>query len=142
MAEIAIALPFKIDNLGKIAVANTQSKIWADRVRGVIGTTYRERVMRPDFGSGIVESLFESAEDRIIDFRTQVSEAFREFLPDLTLVDVVVTDDSSNGAMEVEIIYQLPNEKEITTTIGYVQITGNQPPLERLTSYQERFNEQ
>lgn len=142
MAEIAIALPFRVDPSGNIAVANTQSKIWADRVRGVIGTTFRERIMRSQFGSALVESLFEEADETTLDISSQVQEAFIDFLPDLTLVDVVVTDDSQNGTMNVEVTYQLPNEKEVTTTIGYVEIRGSLPPIETLVTYQERFNEQ
>ena len=46
MAEKTLALPFSVDPYGKISVTSEQSKIWADRVRSVIGTTLRERVMR------------------------------------------------------------------------------------------------
>jgi phage baseplate assembly protein W len=51
MAEKTIALPFSVDPYGKVTVASDQSKIWADRVRSVIGTFLRERVMRPEFGT-------------------------------------------------------------------------------------------
>ena len=142
MAEIAISLPFRVDPSGNIAIANTQSKIWADRVRGVIGTTFRERIMRSEFGSAVVESLFEEADETSLDIRSQIQEAFIDFLPDLTLVDVVVAEDIQNGTMDVEVTYELPNEKEVTTTIGYVQIRGSRPPVETLITYQERFNEQ
>ncbi len=137
MAETAISLPFAIDANGKVAITVTQEKIWADRVRGVIGTTFRERVMRPNFGSAVVETLFEQADESIVDITQQVEEAFDEFLPTLTLTDVVIDEDIENGTMNIDITYSLPNEKEVRTNIGVIDITRSQPPVEELSLYRE-----
>lgn len=142
MAEKTISLPFRIDPYGKVADATTQEKIWADRVRGVLGTTFRERLLRPEFGASIVESLFDEAEEQRLDLNGQVREAFTNFLPDLTLLKVDVVEQLDSGTMEINISYALPNEKESSVNIGFVEILGNNPPLQQLVSYQERPNEQ
>ena len=141
MVEKTISLPFRIDLYGKVAEAVTQEKIWADRVRGVLGTTFRERVLRPEFGAAIVESLFDGAEERVLDLTDQVNEAFLNFLPDLTLLNVNVVELFDSGTMELNISYALPNEKETSVNIGFVEISGNLPPVQQLISNQERLNE-
>lgn len=142
MAEKAILLPFRIDPYGKVGEATTQEKIWADRVRGVMGTTFRERLLRPEFGAALVESLFDEAEEQRIDLTGQVRDAFVTFLPDLTLLNVEVVEQPESGTMEVNISYALPNEKETSVNIGFVEISGKLPPFQQLVSYQERPYEQ
>ena len=51
MSEIAMSLPFSIDPYGKVSSTTDQKKIWADKVRSVLGTALRERVMLPTFGT-------------------------------------------------------------------------------------------
>ena len=58
MAEIALSLPFSLNSYGGIAVATEQSKIWADRVRSVLGTSRRERLMHPEIGPLIPFAVF------------------------------------------------------------------------------------
>lgn len=137
MVEIAIALPFTIDSFGKVVKATTQEKIWADRVRSVIGTSLRERVMRPTFGCSVSDSLFGSVDETRQDISSQIEDAFSKFLPDLELVEVIVNESPEQGKMEVEIVYNLPNEKEVTVSIGYIDVYRNTPPYEQLISYQE-----
>ncbi len=142
MAEVAISLPFRLDPFGKIVTANTQEKIWGDRVRGVVGTTFRERVMRPNYGTELVEKLFTNLEETKLQIDAAVEDAFDNFLPDLTLVNVDVVEALESGTVNVDITYQLPNKKNTTVSIGYVQIQGANPLFEQLLNYQERLNDQ
>jgi len=48
-----------------------------------------------------------------------ISTAFQQFLPALTLVDVVLVDrDDENGSLEMEIEYQIPQTNLATQTVG------------------------
>lgn len=129
-AEVAIALPFSIDPYGKVTQTTDQSKIWADKVRSVIGTALRERVMRPTFGTDIPSAVFESQEDADGRVQELVAVSFNSQLPRLTLQGVSTAFDEYSGTLTLEITYALPNEEVVSTTIGLIIISGNLIPYE------------
>jgi phage baseplate assembly protein W len=132
MAEKAIALPFSINSFGRVTDTTEMSKIWADRVRSVIGTALRERVMLPDFGTDIPSSVFETTEEADSQIQTEVIRAFNEQLSALTLDEVTSTFDEFTGVMNVDITYALPNDEVVNTSIGLVSIAGTAPVYEEL----------
>lgn len=129
-AEVAISLPFTIDPYGKVAQTTDQSKIWADKVRSVIGTAVRERVMRPTFGTDIPAAVFENQEDADGRIQELVGSSFNTQLPQLNLDSVSSIFDSYTGTLNVEITYALPNEEIVSTTVGLIVISGNLIPYE------------
>lgn len=132
MAEVTIQLPFSIDPYGKVTQTFSQSKIWSDRVRSVVGTTLRERVMRPQFGTIIPYALFESSGTATSEVKAEVVKAFSTQLPLLRLQDVAVTIDEYTNVLTADIIYDLPNNERITTNIGLILLQGTTPPYEEL----------
>ena len=130
MAEITMALPFSIDAYGKIASTDQQSKIWADRVRSVIGTALGERVMRPEFGTEVPYAELQTADDASSQIETTVLHAFEQQLSRLRLQQVTSVLDEYTGTLNVNIIYALPNQDLVTTTLGFASIRGNNPPIE------------
>lgn len=128
--EVAIALPFSIDPYGKVTQTIDQSKIWADKVRSVIGTAIRERVMRPTFGTDIPSAIYENQEDADARIQEVVSSSFNTQLPRLALQTVNSTFDQYSGTLNVEVVYALPNEEVVATTIGVIVISGNLIPYE------------
>ena len=129
--EVAISLPFTIDAYGKVAQTVDQSKIWADKVRSVIGTAIRERVMRPTFGTDIPSAVWENEEDADGRIQELVNSSFNTQLSKLALQGVTSTFDSYSGTLTVDITYALPNEEVVSTTVGLIVISGN------LISYEE-----
>lgn len=129
-AEVAIALPFSIDPYGKVTQTIEQPKIWADKVRSVIGTGLRERVMRPVFGTDIPSVVFENQEEADGRIQELVASSFNSQLPRLELQGVSNTYDSYSGTLNVEVTYALPNEEVVTTTIGLIVVSGNLVPYE------------
>jgi phage baseplate assembly protein W len=132
MAQKAIALPFSIDSYGRVASTQSQSKIWSDRVKSVLGTTLRERVMRPSFGTTIPYSLFNSETVATSEIEAAVEQAFAEQLDLLTLQQTSVTSDTYTGTLTVEVIYGLPNDEVVSTLIGLVFSQGANPIYEEL----------
>ena len=130
--EIAISLPFKIDAFGNVGSTKSQEKIWQDRVLSVIGTSLRERVMRPSFGTIIPYALFDSVDDVPSEVELEVSKAFNEQLRILNLQSVDVTYDDYTNVMNVTITYDLPNNETISTNIGLVKIDGTNPLYKEL----------
>lgn len=133
MAETTISLPFNIDPLGSVAHTEDQSKIWADRVRSVLGTMLRERVMRPTFGTLIPYAIFETSDDAVTEIKTEVNKAFASQLPLLSLSEVDVTIDEFTNVATIDVIYNLPNTQEATTTIGLILVQGNKPAYQEIS---------
>lgn len=132
MAEVAVSLPFSIDAYGKVATTTDQRKIWSDRVRSVLGTALRERVMRPTFGTLIPYALFETATNAETEIRTEVTSAFNTQLSLLDLVSVDVTVDQYTNVMTVTVVYDLPNQETVSTSVGLILIEGTTPSYQEL----------
>lgn len=130
MIERAISLPFSIDPYGNVSSTVDQQKIWADRVRSVIGTSLRERVMRPDFGGKIAFKVFDNQDIAESSVKTEVQQMFGSQLPLLSLQDVSTSFDEYTGTLNTTVIYKLPNDQVVSTSIGVVYISGNNPPFE------------
>jgi len=127
MAEVTISLPFRVDPYGKVAVSTDQQKIWADRVRSVLGTALRERVMQPLFGTEIPYSVFATQEDASILIERETQSAFETQLPLLSLQAVTTTFDEFTGIINVSTVYDLPNNTQVETVIGVAYIQGTNP---------------
>ena len=127
MAEVAISLPFRVDPYGKIAVSTDQQKIWADRVRSVLGTALKERVMQPLLGTEIPYSIFQTQEDASILIERETQAAFETQLPLLSLQSVTTTFDEFTGIINVSTVYDLPNNTQVETVVGIAYIQGTNP---------------
>lgn len=123
--ESAIALPFRVDSYGNIVKTYDQSKIWADRVRAVIGTLRGERVMRSRYGTKVPMSTFSNSDIAVSDISKEVRTAFASFLPQLNLDQVNVYLDDDSSVITVEVVYSLPNQTVVTTSVGVAYISGN-----------------
>lgn len=132
VSESTIALPFSINAFGNVATSSSQEKIWADRVRVVIGTALGERVMRPGFGTEIPSLVLGDAERGADALKDQVRLAFTRDLSLLELSSVDVSFDNTSGVLNVEIIYSLPNQQMQTVTMGFAKLTGNYPIIEEV----------
>ncbi|NBP03902.1 MAG: hypothetical protein EBU90_28155 [Proteobacteria bacterium] len=132
MAEKALSLPFSIDSYGKVSITQDQSKIWADRVRSVLGTAIRERLMRPTFGTLIPFAIFENETTSTAEIKVEVEKAFAEQLPLLTLQSTETTIDEYTNILTVEVLYGLPNNEVVSTVIGLVLIQGANPSYQEL----------
>ena len=132
MSEKTLSLPFSIDAYGKVSVTVEQSKIWADRVRSVLGTSFRERVMRPNFGTLIPYALFEGESSAESQITLEVEKAFSTYLPLLTLQTTNVTFDTYTNVFNVNVIYGLPNNEIVSTLIGLVLVDGTNPIYQEL----------
>jgi phage baseplate assembly protein W len=130
MSETTISLPFSIDPYGKINATTDQSKIWADRVRSVIGTAVKERVMNPEFGTRIPYTAFDTQEEADLKIEDEARTAFLQQLPLLSLESVSSVFDEYTGVITLEVVYALPNDRKVSTTIGIAAINGNLPIYE------------
>ena len=126
----SISLPFGFNISGAVNTTSLIEKTWADRVYGVLFTMPMDRVMRPSFGSYVMGAVFEP-QDTVVEYVNRTASAvFAQYLPELTLLGVYITDENQGLGDEGVIIsvdYELPNKQvdTITTKIGTFTRTGD-----------------
>jgi hypothetical protein len=99
--------PIKVDGDGKIARAeyeeSVRQSIWV-----ILGTAKGERVMRPDFGCGIYDLVFEVNSPTTA---AKVSHAVRDallfFEPRIDVIDVEVRPGDDGTTMLISIDYEV-----------------------------------
>jgi phage baseplate assembly protein W len=128
-----MSLPFRVDEYGTIAATIDQSKIWADRVRAVVGTAIGERVYRPEFGCAAATSVFETEEETEALLLSEIRNAFLDYLPLCLLEDVTVSIDEQTRIVNAEVTYTPPNSSTLSLQVGVATINGDQPISEDIT---------
>ena len=115
-----ISLPFRLDGYGAVATTSDLSRIWADRVRSVIATSFGERVMRPDFGCPTPVHLFRGTESIETVMDVDHASAFADHLPQLTYRGIIREPAAENGDVSVEINYAIPGRSESLNSVNVV----------------------
>jgi phage baseplate assembly protein W len=86
----------------------------------------------PAFGSRFNEVLWNTEGFAKQNVSAYVEEAFNTWLPNLRLVEVVVSDIDITGQLTISISYLLPNDRNSMTTLGIVGISGNLQPTQEI----------
>jgi phage baseplate assembly protein W len=101
--ERAISLPFSFNSAGEISYTEDLKKIIQDRVVLAVMTKLDERVMRPDFGSDVYSSLFETQQVAENIVRQAITSTFSTWFPYLSLKTVKV--DLLDEVLEFTVFY-------------------------------------
>ena len=100
-----LAFPVRTEESGAVETAVGETDV-AEAIRIVLGTAPGERVMRPRFGCGIHERVFE-----VVDTTTRTlieDEALIEWEPRIEVLDVSVADaPEREGTVLVEVDYRV-----------------------------------
>jgi phage baseplate assembly protein W len=87
---IGISLPIQIGGSGFTQTFNTTEQIKSN-IKNLLLTQKGERVLQPEFGSGLHEILFDFNNDDIEGkIEDAINEAFEQWLPYVTIADIVV----------------------------------------------------
>lgn len=104
MDTTGIAFPFRINDLGQVALATSDDNI-RGKILQVLLTSPGERVMRPEFGSGLRDLVFDP-NNEVVAATTEftAAKALQQWLGDEIIVQSV---DVSNfgGELQVEVVY-------------------------------------
>jgi hypothetical protein len=105
------AFPLRTDATGSVALVSRDREI-AESIRLILGTEPGERPMRPDFGCGIHEFVFASADASTAgQVAYEVRIALERWEPRIDLADVVVSFDGvASGTL-----YIIPQHDEGST---------------------------
>ena len=98
--------PYHIDDRGRTAVTNDADHV-RDLIEQVLFTSPGERVMRPDFGSGLLAMVFEPNSTALA-ATTQmlIQGALQQYLGDLIAVHSVAVA-ADDGTFRVDVRYSL-----------------------------------
>jgi Bacteriophage baseplate protein W len=99
-----IAYPYQHDMRGRTANTSDEQHL-RNLIEQVLFTSPSERVMRPNFGSGVNALVFSPAGDTLATaVQSQVQGALEQWLGDRIRV-VAVEAESDNGTLRVEVRY-------------------------------------
>jgi phage baseplate assembly protein W len=82
--------------------------IWKDRVYIAVLTNIGERVMRPTYGTRVLDSVFQTAETAKALVAESIATAFSVNLKPLSLIKVNPSYNENSGELSVNIEYRLP----------------------------------
>jgi uncharacterized protein len=101
------AFPPRIEPTGTVAEAAYEDDI-REAIRIILGTNPGERVMRPEFGAGLDEFLFEPVNIATTTrLQRQVREALVTWEPRIDVEDVTVPQGAPPVVLLVELVYRV-----------------------------------
>lgn len=100
--------PICLDFQGRVATSAYEDDI-KESIRIILGTSPGERIMRPDFGCGIVDMVFMSLDSLTLGMlESQVIEALLLWEPRIELDKVEAAESSlDQGLVEISISYRV-----------------------------------
>ena len=101
------AFPMDIDDQGGIRMVGGTDNI--DRsIRLIMGTSYGERPMRPDFGCGIHDLLFDSTSLELLgQVQAQVVASLRRWETRADILDVSATYGDDPTVINIQVTYRI-----------------------------------
>lgn len=106
---------YRVDGSGRTAITDDRARRVRNLLEAVLFTSPGERVMRPDFGSGVSEMLFDSNSEAL---ETAADSLIRSFVQ-RHLSDVLVLQrlsvNRNEGELHITVVYSLVGEEEQLT---------------------------
>lgn len=100
MADREIALPFRLDNQGRVAVVTDPDRIARQHLTSYLMTRPGERTMRPTFGTDVRNFLFEDLDPLQVGLLVQrVQDKVSADVPNVKLIGLTFGNDYDQGAL-------------------------------------------
>lgn len=131
----SIYTPFRIDSSGRVAKTNTPERIVEQQIIDVLTTSKFERVMRPTYGAGATQLLYEPIDDLVYgEFKTDALMELNKQLSTASITNLIIQpsdtpfiDEDPSVVIEIKVQYSmaLSNSRvfsfKITTPIGLTE---------------------
>lgn len=107
------AFPLRVDSTGGIGLVRSDTEI-EESIRLILGTAFGERPMRPDFGCGMHDHVFDSLDATTagqVSYEVQASLLRWEPRIDVTSVDVNY-DQNSQATLYIDINYTVRGDND------------------------------
>ena len=119
-----ITLPVKRGNTGFFEQAFTSFEQAKSNLKNLLSTARGERIMQPEFGTGLHQVLFEQMTDEFEEkLQTTITESVNFWLPYITIKDIEVemTDEMKDkNTAELKLSFTVGNQietQEVTFTV-------------------------
>ena len=102
------SFPLRIEATGRIALVSKEREI-EEAIRLILGTSYGERPMRPEFGCGIHEFVFSPADATTAGHLAfEVQQSLERWEPRIDVLGIQVTPDAGDGStLYIDITYAI-----------------------------------
>ena len=102
------AFPPRLESDQRVTLVAYEQDI-EQAIRIILGTNRGERVMRPDFGAGLAEFVFEPANTATMELlRKRVEESLVDWEPRIDLQEVKVTIDlNERNRLDIDVSYRV-----------------------------------
>jgi phage baseplate assembly protein W len=110
------AFPVAADR-GEVATAGYEEDV-REAILIILQTQHGERVMRPDFGAGLREFVFEPVNTTTMALvKTRVEEALIDWEPRIDVVSVNVTTSDQRNVLAIDIAYRVRSTNAVRNLV-------------------------
>jgi phage baseplate assembly protein W len=124
---IGFGLPMRYDDVkGFFPGTSTTLSQTGSNIRNLLLTNRGERVGQPNFGGDLLLTLFEPMSDQLItSVEERISEAMVEWLPHVTVNELIVEQDESEpNQLNIKLEFSLSMNPEIHDAVSLSFLTG------------------
>jgi phage baseplate assembly protein W len=112
-----VAFPLRLDTRGALALAHGDASV-RDAIAVILGTAPGERPMRPEFGCGVHDLVFESVDALTVGrIEREVRVALDRWEPRIDVTDVSVDAADGGAELRVEISYVLRGTNDVRNLV-------------------------
>lgn len=111
-----VVFPYNFDKRGRTGQADNKTHI-KNLIEQVLFTAPGERVMRPNFGSGVRELVFAPGNDSLVaTVQSTLQAALQQHLGDRIIVQSTEVQ-YNEGVLQIEVVYQPIHQQELQTVV-------------------------
>lgn len=122
---IGISLPLQIAGTGFAQTYNTTDQLKSN-IKNLLLTQKGERILQPEFGSGLHEILFDFNDDNIeAKIESTINDAFEQWLPYVTITDIVVEQTNAlkdRNRVNISLKFQVDGSVDLNEVTFNVQV--------------------
>jgi len=120
-----IRVPFEFDPSGRTAKVEGEFPVLATYIRTLLLTRIGERVMRPTYGSAVMDAVFEPMGPRFrAELEADIQDAVRTWEPEAEIMALELHEEEST--LNVELAFRAPNNISVPK---YVEIHINRSQM-------------
>ncbi len=123
-----IAFPLRVDRLGGLAMSSGNTDV-QEAIDVILGTAQGERPMRPEFGCGIHNHLFDTIDAYTLGkIQYEIREALDRWEPRIDVLDVVPDlSRVDEGVLIIDISYRLRATNDIRNLVYPFYLIPSEP---------------
>lgn len=116
-----ISLSLKRNPLNKDLVILSNENAIARSIRNLVSTSKGEKFFEPYIGTLVNELLFNNLDEDIVrQVRDEITLVIENNEPRVSLLEVIVTPDYDNGALDVVVTYQIIGIEALPQQLSFV----------------------